>query len=611
MKKKGLDTETYLGDMKCLCDEGKCIEPNGIDDVLAFLRRKQNAIYFCYNLRFDVQSIIKLLPRENIIELGTKDLHKTQYGDYFLTYIPKKMFSIRKKAHAVHIFDIAQYYQGMSLDTAAKQYLGDSKSATELGLDRKRIGSERGYYEQNRDNILKYCRKDAQLTQSLALFMENTFAKIEFEGNEPVINFNRPVSIASVAAKWMRERSVKYPMIPQYIKNAGWYLAAEQSYRGGRFSTLQRGYFDSPLFDYDLNSAYPATMVTLPNWSDGKFEIIDATNQLRFDDAEYAWMLVEFDCPHIPHVSATNWKWDEVIQMEDGTMREMKVIAPNKRIFYPTGKRTRWLTKLDIDFLERNGYEYQIQYGVGWKRKTDKYENPFAWMRDFYEKRKLVKARGDFAVQYAMKIFLNSLYGKTVQKTGDRFSGMQNFFYGSYITSDCRNKVNQVCEDNPNTVVNIATDGVLCTKKISGLTLSDKLGDWEYTKYKSGIVLGNGMRQLWYDEPKIDKHGNEILFVSYARGLTDKRDWDIKAELEQYSDKDEIIYKSYRPIQLGEILNFTKVFQYNDLNRFMERKRKLRVNADTTRVWERDFDNFGDLLASKPIKSKPKRVEDC
>ena len=602
MYKTAIDTETYQGSIKCLCDVEKCIEPGNIEEVLRFLRRKQNTIYFCFNLRFDVQSIIKMLPRENIIELGTKDMHKTKYGDFFLTYIPKKKFSIRKGRGAVHIFDIAQFYQGMSLDAAAQKYLGDSKSATELGINRQRIGSEKGYYEQNRGNIMEYCKKDAWLTKNLVLFMENTFAKIEFEGNEPAVNFDRPISVASIAEKWMSQRSVKYPRVLRFMQENGWYLAAQEAYRGGRFSTLQRGNFDMSLYDYDLNSAYPATMITLPNWSDGSFEIIDVTEKMDYRDAEYAWMLVEFDCPHIPYVSSTNWEWDEIICKEDGKLVEMKVIAPNKRIYYPTGKRTRWLTKLDIDFLDRNGYSYQIKYGVGWQRKTNKYENPFGWMEEFYKKRQIIKKGGDFAVQYAMKIFMNSLYGKTVQKTGNRFRGMQNFFYGSYITSDCRNKVNQVYEDNPDTVVNIATDGVLSTEKISGLRLSDKLGEWGYRKYDKGIILGNGMRQLWNADGS---------YVTYARGLTDKKDWDMRKVLEEHLTDSEITFTSYRPIQLGEILNFTKVFEFSDLNRFMERKRKLRVNADTTRGWEREFSSFRDMLNSEPIRGKPKKVEDC
>ena len=605
-----MDTEGFGGGISCICTPEQCIEPQTIDEVLWFLYKTKGVIYETFNLRYDVQAIFKLLPRENIIELGTNGLNKTEYKEYKISYIPKKRLTITKGKHSVHLFDLSQFFMGDSLNSAAKRYLGDSKNAEELNIDRVKIGNEPGYYESRRLPIMKYCKKDASLTRDLANFMANTFAKIQFPTvDEPPIAFNRPISVANVAEKWLLSRKQTYSKPRDWLNDNGMHEAARLSYGGGRFSTLKRGHFTSPLYDYDLNSAYPATMATLPHWDNGKFDILQFGSEVKIDDCDYTWLLCDFDCEHIRYDSTENWKFEEEIKIGD-KWEPFAFHVQNSRIYYPTGARRAWLTGLDVDFLRRNNYPVKILYGVGWRETQHKLDNPFGWMPAFYEKRKEVKAGGDYAVQYAMKIFLNSLYGKTVSaKYG--FAKMTNFFYGSYITSDCRCKVNQVYVDNSLSIVNIATDGLLSTSPIEGLDIGNKLGQWEYVKYKRGVVLGNGMRQLWYDEPKIDENGNEILFVTYARGLTDKKSWDMLAELQKNLDKDELTFVSYRPIQLGEILNFTKKFKFSDLNRFMERKRKLRVNADTTRVWEREFTCFRDMLESSPIDSKPKKVEDC
>ncbi|MEM0143456.1 MAG: hypothetical protein QXL94_05850 [Candidatus Parvarchaeum sp.] len=45
-----------------------------------------------------------------------------------------------------------------------------------MGIDRLKIGNQKGYYEANKELIQKYCKQDAYLTLELSkIFLQNTF----------------------------------------------------------------------------------------------------------------------------------------------------------------------------------------------------------------------------------------------------------------------------------------------------------------------------------------------------------------------------------------------------------------------------------------------------
>ena len=93
----GLDTETFEGYVKLICDDkGDYKEINSFDDVLKFLARdKYKGTYnWFYNIQFDFESIIKYLEDWQIIELYKEK--ELQYNEKFkLEYIPKKYFAIK------------------------------------------------------------------------------------------------------------------------------------------------------------------------------------------------------------------------------------------------------------------------------------------------------------------------------------------------------------------------------------------------------------------------------------------------------------------------------------------------------------------------------------
>jgi len=130
------------------------------------------------------------------------------------------------------------------------------------------------------------------------------------------------------------------------------------------------------------------------------------------------------------------------------------------------------------------------------------------------------------------------------------------------------------------------------------LRISDYLGDWSRTEYTEGLFVGSGMRQTWKSSLGEDS-------VTYARGLTDRRDYNLRADMEANRSSAELSFSRKRPIHLGEMLLHSYKLKFDDLGVFMNVEKHLNVNTDTKSVWERDYETFGDFLDSEPMGGEP------
>ena len=251
MKYSALDSETPEGNIALLCTPEESYEIETWEDFTSrfMVAKNLQTIYFCWNLRFDAQAILKLLPYDKLIELWKAKDNRIEYDGYRITYIPKKMLIISiidGKKGEIHLYDASQYYGNKSLDSQAKEYLNEGKLGT---VSAKEIGKSRAYYDGNIDEIIRYCKRDAELTLKLANLSMDNMRKLGF-------NPSNPISPASISRKYQRKKG--FPKSLKKLK--GMELKANAiamlAYKGGVFATYQRGMFNQPLFDYDLNSAY-------------------------------------------------------------------------------------------------------------------------------------------------------------------------------------------------------------------------------------------------------------------------------------------------------------------------------------------------------------------
>jgi len=128
---------------------------------------------------------------------------------------------------------------------------------------------------------------------------------------------------------------------------------------------------------------------------------------------------------------------------------------------------------------------------------------PFEWVEDMYRQRKEWKRAGNQA-QLALKLGINSLYGKLAQRTGwnqDTFEPpkFHQLEYAGWITSYCRAMIQMAAFSIGGAgLISIETDGIYSTQPITKVPggMGDELGQWEPGEYTGILYLQNGIYWL-------------------------------------------------------------------------------------------------------------------
>ena len=615
----GFDTETDdLGRPVVLATNDEYTIVKDFTGCLNFLGKYKykSAIFWTWNLTFDAEGLLKLALEEfsndeewrgaaksaqqgGDRELGIEGGYSIEHpilGHVNIFYIKSKFLNIKINKHMVSFYDIAQFFGHKKLESQAQQFLKVGKEDLAGWVDEV-IKAQNGeithkqlmtYLFFNYDEVGYYCMKDAELTLRLAGIMKDAF-----EGAG--ISFAKPMSQAKIAEEYVKTNTL-YPSIPENSKISKLHDKVEFSFHGGMFETVQRGYFDEEIWDYDINSAYPCSMSSFDHWGNGVFKKVDDFS----DGIRYGWYLTEFDCKYIPYEDL-NERYRIDYRLLDYSDEELTDIAPNARILYPVGKRVQFITRPELDFMIKHNYKYKVIGGIEWNKTQNKYRSPFEWIKEKYELRQKIKQVNEEDMrQYALKILLNSTYGKTAQQNPFK-SKLTNFFYASYITAETRIKIAEVAVKHEKNVIDIATDGICLNCECPELEISStELGKWKATHFKGALFVGSGIRQMFYDKP--DKQGN--TYESHARGLTNNPRYDIKGEMEKNLHEDCLKSIKVRPLHLNECISHTRLLNLKDVNLFKRVEKKLNVNTDKKHIWSKDYIDFEDFLEHKS-RGKP------
>lgn len=605
MSSYGLDTETLDGYARIIADDQDFKVVNNFEDAFNFLclDRHKSKIIWTWNLRYDVQAILKHYLSENkeswrdIVEQIKDDgFYYTYKGEeYKIFYIENKVFSITGKGKRIKVYDIAQFYGWRSLESQSMLFLNETKQDTSKWVNRvidysdtkdEMIKSQKRFmleYDINHKNkgIGAYCIDDASKTNRLAQFMNKSFTDLG-------ISFDNAMSQAKVAENFIKAKR-NYPLVPENIEH--FHTLAQKCFHGGIFETLQRGVFDTEIHDYDLNSAYPTTMAKLPHWANGTF----TQTEIATEGTYFGWYIAKFNCKWIPYDDDK----EPIIDTLELLQGKQDITLSTHRVLYPEGERTAAITRIEYDFMIKHNYPCEIIGGIEWHQTSHKHDRPFGWVPKMYNQRLQIKQNNrDDMRQMALKIVLNSSYGKTAQQKHG-IGCLTNFFYASYITADTRIKLAEVAEKYPKHVIDIATDGICLDCEVKGLRISDKLGEWDHQIFDSALFIGSGMRQMF--------HNN--TYTTYVRGFTNDRTFNLLEELEKNKNNTELTYTKSRPLQLGECYAHNKLLDVEDINVFTDVTKRLRVNTDKKHNWSRIYNDIEDFLESKSY-GKPLIISD-
>ncbi len=563
----GIDTETFDGKVILIADNNqRYLEPENFSDLLNFLtyRRYKNSFNFFYNLRYDVQAILKWLLYEKDGDKYLKNLYfdgKIDYNDYKIHYIPKKVFKIRNSHRESFIFyDLAQFFN-ISLEEASRKFLDKKKYQDEYeNIDREKIGEEKGYYEKHRKEIIKYCINDAVLTSELGDFLQQMFKReIKFIPQSYI-------SKADISKQYFKFK-IDIPTffdVKRDIQKFAYY-----SYHGGRFEVIKRGNLGYCTL-IDINSAYPHAIANLPDIRKGKWK---KTNEFNEE------ALIGFYLAHI------------IVKPEDIT--PLPLTFKNGTKIFPCGE---WITY--ITHAELKAFKKEIKFEIldGWEFHSPEPEYPFREeILKLYKWRKSIPK--DNPVNLLIKIIMNSLYGSFYELTkipnkGYLMGHLFNPVYASYITALTRIQLfKKAREIGFNRIAGFATDSILIEGEWE--ENNNELGEWSVDRSGKTIVLKSGIYEVG---KKLKERG---VMKKAGKIVTKKGQFnsifDYMRAYPHY-EKYEIILK--KPLNLSEAILHHQKWNLHDLNKFVEIKYQITLK-ENKRIWDKQPETGEDILYNR------------
>lgn len=568
---RGFDTETADGKCYLLTDsEGNSLYPTDLLSILDFLvaNTTPTSFNFFWHIRYDIGAIFKWLSEERLKELY--DTEMLVVGPY-IVLATSKFLSI-KVGRNTHVFTDLNKIYSSPLNVAATTYLGENKGAYDV------LGMKKEEIVPSNTELRKYCEHDSVLTADLG---KNFLTVAREEGVLPA----RIYSSASVAEALLMESGVGDDLytararIPYWMQRAGY-----DCYCGGWTELFQRGSFDH-VHAYDINSAYPAAMIDLPDLNGGVCE-----QKKPPESGSIGWLNV-------------------TVKVEKGELPLFRVHVPHKHFsFYPTGTFRIWATSEELE-----GFDYKTHKGY-WIRPGNPHTSFNNLVRKLYRKKSEVKGSDIFRYLY-YKIALNSLYGKMIQvnplRKNDKkksllhtHGGLFCPLWASLITARTRRQIWEAAREPyyRGELISISTDSIWTVKPVEGLLLSKELGDWELDQGKA-IMVGNGQYQLEkddgstsvrkrsYTEPQTTKKGETITGLNYRAILEKEEGTKIRLPITEYITLFKVLYQ--------------KAHDVNDFNKLIPNSKILNINAvGGGRLWDDDFKSGQDLLL-RTIQSRP------
>jgi len=532
---EGWDTETEHGNVRILANSSSYYIVRSLSDCLRVLCTHNNECKHnvFWNMHYDVECIMKFdrALSEQVFKDGSG-----KFDDYKISYIPKRLLTVRRgRGHVWRFTDAAQFYR-CSLAVASEKYLHEK--AHDFKAERADL-----FKLHSIDEIGDYCRDDARRTKKLfELFLD----RIKSVGLHPracisVGNLSMLYTLQNVDICTIRD-------IPRHVAEA-----ACMAYHGGWIDAYKRGTFRA--YQYDITSAYPAAMVELPDMRDG------AWHEDFREGATLGFVLVE-------------------MQSRQTSITPLPYLSRNMLIYpeFDTPVRA-WITLREFEAYH-DLYDFEVLRVFTFVEKHNA-RHPY---KDVVRRLFALKsASKDDTLKYRVtKELINSLYGKTAEKVrmpdGTYRAGrLFNSVYAATITALTRVKVREFLRGREDSIIAISTDGALTTSRMK-LSNDEGLGAWtEKAANEKTTLLRAGVYQVGETTSALRGFRSDSSLISLLD--TDEKTVDVEY---------------VRPRHTKECL---AADEFEDVGVFLPAKYTL-TTTDPRRIWEKTPETLRELLST-------------
>ncbi|MGY5148420.1 MAG: DNA polymerase [Candidatus Nitrosopumilus sp. bin_7KS] len=404
-------------------------------------------------------------------------------------------------------------------------------------MKEKRTEFSATYYRRNTSKVRQYCIDDCIYTKQLAEKWITLF--------HDAFGFylKRWISSGYAAEKVLINHGIDLPKFSSIQYNIQ--DLAYRSYFGGRFEMLRRGFIGTAHL-YDINSAYPYSITTIPDLSQGKWIRRKSIN----DNAKLGFFKILADIPDDKYIPPFPFR-------------------ANNNIVFPSGKFQTYVTLPELQACNNSKY-YKILDSYQFVPNSNAQFPYKEFIEEKYQKRLELKQKND-PLQLPLKITLNSIYGKTGEydKVTKRIGNLFNPVLFAHITGYTRAQLYKFVTENglDREVVAFATDSICTTKKLD--IDSDKLGEFSFEKSSDNVLyLQNGFYR--FDKWK-------------QRGLGKLSGKNIE-HLETF-EKDNGLFMTY--VEKKNTTLKMAIIQNNEKNigKIRPKTKQIDLNADRKRQW--------------------------
>jgi hypothetical protein len=435
-----------------------------LDTILDRESANPNAIHVWYGSNYDVSNILKDVSWKQYSAL--KHWNKTVWHDYQLEHIPGKWFTVKRDGVTAKLFDICSFFGGTYVNALLDLGIG---TADEIALLTSEKARRSEFLYSEIDEIRNYWRLELRLMPELCYKLRDAFLDAGFD----VRSWHGPGALANMA---MRKHGVFECKAdtPKEVR-----YAAKCAFAGGRFEMFRGGWIRRRIYNYDIHSAYPYFATMLPNLAKGQWRI-----GRDYEPGKFAVYHIRYKTAHDPMRPYPLFH-----RLEGGDV----VWDSNVNGWYWGPEAELVASDPDATFIESYVFD-----------EDNPNDRPFAWLADYYNKRREYKDAGS-VIQLTFKLIINAIYGQLAQRAGwDRKKRLaprsHQLEWAGYITSACRAAVYRAAISCGEKLVSIDTDGIYAFgPATSDLDIGSDLGQWELEEFDSGIFWQSGIYTLRED----------------------------------------------------------------------------------------------------------------
>lgn len=453
-------------------------------------RANPTAIFIGFGFDYDANYFLREYNRE-VAERIAKGKGRTR-NDYRIEWRKHKYFRITGKGaragFSCTIYETHNFFNG-SLVAAYEKHVGKDEllSFVSQGKDQRAVFD----IDQLHTVVIPYWEAEQKM---LVKLMDAMREMIKNAGLNAPREWYGP---SAIIARKFKDEGIKDHLNRELPEE--FVRICQRAYFGGHIEPYQCGYHNGPIYSTDRVSAYPTAMLDIWSWQDSTVRYVDGSELDRIgpmpDEYKYSvWDIrysnaMKYDDPRVSMRARNLEPHPFPHRMESGS------------IFYPKAHHTSvWSPEL-APYWDNT---VDVRIIGGWVIDAGP-TRPFSFYADMFEQRAQLKAIGDPA-EYAIKIAINSGYGKTAQRIGAQYDEKNNRWtlptfhqldWAGYITSHCRGAIYSAINSiPPECVVSVETDGIYSTVPIPNLSIGKKLGQWEVEEYDGGVFIQSGIYWL-------------------------------------------------------------------------------------------------------------------